>query len=131
MRGFRYCLLVLVLCSSARSAEVDLDAKRAALLVHVVVDHQLKELGKNVNYSLDRFVKEPDRRFFWFEALGNFPSDQPGSAVIGNYAVDRRTGAVWDMTLCKRIEFGALREERRKLFGQYALGRSNRAPPFC
>ena len=84
-----------------------------------------------MNFSLEPLAKEPDKRFFSFEALGNFESDRPGSAVIGNYAVDRRTAEVWDLILCKRVEFAALREARSKLLGSGLLNRSNQVPPTC
>jgi hypothetical protein len=125
------CSLVLISVHAAGASREELTVKQAASLVHVVVEHQLKSVGRQVNFALDPMLKRPDRRFFSFEALGNFHSDRPGSAVIGNYAVDRRTGEVWNLDSCRRIEFRALLHARRKLVSGDISGGPTPVPPTC
>lgn len=56
--------------------------------------------------------------FYRFEITWNNPN--PGSVVIGSFAVNRATGDVWELVLCKRRrsgELNRLQQELRKAIG--------------
>jgi len=90
--------------SVSRSCNVEITARAASSLVHLAVEHQIAGLKSKGHFSLDQNTNESDSRFYTFEALGTWNTG-PSSAVIGNYAINRRTATIWDMTTCKRIGF--------------------------
>ena len=109
---FLVCSAATLLCETAAGSsdsfcKAELTAADAASLVRLAVEHQIKDLKPHGTFSVDKNPRETDLRFYTFEALGVW-SSKPGSAVIGNYSVNRKTATVWDMTSCKRIEFSAL-----------------------
>jgi hypothetical protein len=94
--------------ASAQSfCKVGLMPREAAALVRLVVVRQIRGVKPKGQFSVDKTSNEPDARFYSFEALGVWNSG-PGSAVLGNYSVNRRTATVWDTTLCERIRFPKL-----------------------
>lgn len=60
--------------------------------------------------------------FYYLEALWHNPGK---SAVIGNYAVDPRTGDVWVSVACKEMKSAALRKKQQEI--RKAIGLSDQA----
>jgi hypothetical protein len=54
--------------------------------------------------------------YYMFSLLFNNPRE--GSAVIGNYLVDRFTGDMWDGTLCVRYAPPSVRQLQRRIWNQ-------------
>lgn len=94
-----------------------LTRREAAALAVLVVRHQIEDIKHKGNFSLDPFDPEPDNRFYTFEALGVW-SPEPGSAVIGHYSVNKKTGDVWDLFTCKKVDFDSLRILRERYLHQ-------------
>ena len=105
------CALIFGYCdsASARSRLHGLTAMEAETLAELAVRHQIEGIRNKGNFSLEEFVPEPDDSFYTFEALGVW-SPGLGSAVIGHYSVNKKTGDVWDLFACKRLKFRALRD---------------------
>jgi len=71
--------------------------------------------------------------FYFFEAMWHNPGK---SAVIGNYAVDSRTGDVWNAVVCKEMKSAALRAKQKKIRKRIGLsdeeyGRIKKPGPMC
>jgi hypothetical protein len=56
--------------------------------------------------------------FYYFEALWHNPGK---SAVIGNYAVDPRTGDVWVSTVCKEMKSKVLKVKQKEIRNRIGL----------
>jgi hypothetical protein len=91
------------------SGNISLDEAKS--LVEAAVPAKLKRLPK---FGLDQF-KDGDRpRFYFFTA--EWEGLPNGSVVIGNYAVDQRTGDVWDaVTSCDELSTPVLRKLQSKI----------------
>jgi hypothetical protein len=50
--------------------------------------------------------------FYYFEALWQNPGK---NAVVGNYAVDPRTGDVWVSMICSELKSAALKKEQKEI----------------
>jgi len=79
----------------------------------LAVEKQIENVNPKGPFTLDRSPREPDERFFSFQAIGVW-TQEPGSAVIGSYSVNRKTADVWDMSSCEVIEFPKLFEVQTK-----------------
>jgi hypothetical protein len=68
-------------------------------------------LGPHVtlpNIGLEAY-KDPDAAgFYVFEATASPPAGQ--SPIIGHYAVNRATGDVWELVVCRRVNSKALKK---------------------
>jgi hypothetical protein len=107
--------LILFVLSAGGAADLErLTGGEAEFLVNLAVDHQIEHLKKKGRFSLDQYQFEPDQRFYSFEALGVW-SREPGSAVIGHYAVNRTTAEVWNRDSCELITFPALEDAQEQL----------------
>jgi hypothetical protein len=60
--------------------------------------------------------------FYRFEITWNNPN--PGSAVIGSYAVNKATGDVWELVQCRRMRSPDLKRLQQEL--RQAIGLSSR-----
>ena len=104
-------LLASIFGHAADHAASVVSLDEAASLVEAAMPAKLKRLPK---FELEQF-KDGDRpRFYFFtttwEGLPN------GSVVIGNYAVDQRTGDVWDaVTSCDELSTHVLRRLQAKI----------------
>ncbi|MGD0202202.1 MAG: hypothetical protein ABSD27_15830 [Bryobacteraceae bacterium] len=72
--------------------------------------------------------------FFFFEATWANPN--PGSMVIGHYAVDRRTGDVWNAVICEEVTSPSLKRLQRAIrkrlgFTDKDHHRLRRPGPMC
>src|SRR5574341_2590781 len=99
--------LLLVLVSSAQETP-----KQQSVALHEarkLVFLALPKLTANApGFELDEYKDEYFPDFFFFEALWDNPN--AGSVVAGHYAVDRRTGEVWEPMSCARITSAAIRK---------------------
>jgi hypothetical protein len=86
-----------------------------------------------------QFFLDPDSSwafpgFYVFEAeVDNNPG---GSVVFGHYAVDQRTGDVWEGVVCKEYTSSKLQQAQRVIRRRIGLtdaeyGRLRRPGPFC
>ena len=118
--GCAVLIMLVVVCNTAASAyqkSNDLTLKDAASLARIVVQHQIENIENKGNFSLTEFSPEPDDRFYTFEALGVW-SSAPGSAVIGHYSVNKKTGDVWDLFICAKVQFNSLQKLQARYFHQ-------------
>jgi len=110
--------LPFVLAAESRGATFrqscpGLTLQGAAQLVRIVVTHQTKHERHKTRFTLDSFSLD-DPEFFDFEAIAEALM-QPSSAVLGNYAVNKQTATVWDLSTCERVSFGELNREKTRL----------------
>jgi len=106
----RSIAVLLVLISTARdsagqpSVSVE-DARKLVLLALPQATSRLPGL------HLDEHNDPHFPAFFFFEVLWNNPN--PGSVVAGHYAVDRKTGAVWETMSCRLITSPTIKKQQR------------------
>jgi hypothetical protein len=72
--------------------------------------------------------------FYLFGAM--WAGEPEGSVIIGYYAVDKRTGDVWEATACNEYSFPALKRlqdavRRRAGMGESDYRRLRRKGPYC
>lgn len=84
-------------------------------------------------FGLDRYENADAPGFYFFTALFD---NREGSAVLGNYAVDRRTGDIWSATHChEEISPSASALQRRlrarMRMNAAAYRRLRRPGPLC
>lgn len=73
------------------------------------------------NISLEAY-KDPDAAgFYVFEATASPPTGQ--SPVIGHYAVNRATGDVWELVVCRRVNSNALKKLQEVMRKRIRLSR--------
>lgn len=120
-RGLSLALVVTALVATcARAAErtgraaspQELTVTEAASLATLAFDQTLS-WRRHPPYSLDGYSPEPDPRFFSFEALGDWPGSM--RANLGDVAVDRRTGEVWNYLSCNKVESVAIKRLQLRL----------------
>jgi hypothetical protein len=58
--------------------------------------------------------------FYWFEATADNPN---GSPILGHFAVNRATGAVWDPVWCKELKSSEIKRLQAVLRKRIHLGR--------
>jgi len=114
------------------ACSADISVEKAASLLRLAVERQLRNLhASNAAFSLEKSTVGTNPDFYTFQALGTL-SLSAQSAVIGNYAVNKRTGTVWDTLRCRRIEFGALARRRSMACpGKLLTARVPDAEPLC
>ncbi len=61
----------------------------------------LGKVARLPHFGLDRYDDPDARQFYVFEATAEHP--RGGSPVIGHFAVNATTGAVWDLGVCQLI----------------------------
>jgi hypothetical protein len=89
---------------------VSITLKEARQLIYLALP---KETLKLPHLSVDSYESRYIKDFFFFEVTWENP--QPGSVVIGHYAVDRETAEVWNSISCKRISTSSLRERQSSI----------------
>jgi hypothetical protein len=97
--------------SQSRGTEHRITVEEARKLVLAYLhDSSAKDLpGLGVSHYTSRYWPG----FYFFEATWNNPN--PGSVVVGHFAVDPGSADVWDPFSCKVIESNDLRSAQRKL----------------
>jgi hypothetical protein len=114
-----------------RSGEITIGD--AVSLVNLAVRRQIASVKHRGVFSLDGVDPYLEPGFYTFQAHGWSPG--PGSALIGNYAVDRHTAAVWNEDSCEIIKFASLTKLQDKILQQAKIGLGdqvhNRLPVFC
>jgi hypothetical protein len=114
------------------SAHPELTRRQAVELVDAAFVHVTRGLPNRGVFTLDPMGVENDPRFYSFQAVGNSaPREEVGSAVLGSFAANRRTGEVWDLTSCQRIQFPALTQLRARKLGAAAARRREDRPLDC
>ena len=91
--------------------------------MHLAFQYQTRHIKERGSYSFETYPEDFDSRFYHFDVLGIWgPRDEPGSALLGRFAVNRFTGDVWDVyAKCRHVSFPALRKLQAKLRRQYGL----------
>jgi len=145
MRGWAMFLSGALLAAAGGAASASsLHAARlvslqdAAALVRADVEYQIRHINPGGSFSLDKNA-EPDPNYYSFQALAVWHPEKEGSAVLGNYAVDRRTAEVWNDDNCEEAHFPALTALQtgiRKRIGlsrraYLALEKHRNTPPHC
>ncbi len=122
----RLCLgtcFLAAICPSPLASVREVTREEARQLV-------LKALGGETSFTrlpkfgLDYYKDPYFPGFHFFEATWDNPRRPPASVVLGHYAVNRRTGDVWDVGLCKRLDPRAARVLQRSLRKQIGLRES-------
>lgn len=117
--------------SAASSKHATISWEQARQLVYKAAENQAATTLPK--FGLDSY-RDPDfPDFYFFEATWDNPQ---GSVVIGHYAVDSRTGDVWDGVVCREIQTRSLRrlqQQIRKSMGIDEKGyqRLRRTGPMC
>ena len=97
--------LLLLVCwggaTLARTRDITV-AEARELVVQALSPDQRKFPG----LDLSPFLANNTPGFYKFEVTWNPPN--PGSAVVGNFGVDRVTGAVWELVPCSTVHSIAL-----------------------
>jgi hypothetical protein len=114
-----------------RSGEITLDD--AVSLVNLVARHRIARVKHRGVISIEGVGPNAEPGFYSFQARGWSPG--PGSALIGNFSVDRHTAAVWSEDSCEVIMFTSLRELQNKILRRAgidsAMRAHNRLPGLC
>ena|SRR2546428_12373658 len=113
-------VLVLLVCTSGaqdKSANRVLSADEARDLVY----EALRPTGatKLPKFGLDQYKDRYFPEFLFFESTWENP--EPGSAVNGHFAVDLRTGDVWETVGCKRFTTPFLRKLQEAIHKRFGL----------
>jgi hypothetical protein len=101
----------------------------------------IKALEKGGASKLPHFTTEPGYTnpdfpdFFFFLPL-HYAPEPGGVAVIGTYAVDKRTGDVWDGAVCSELETHGLRKLQKSIRNRIGLSeqeykQTRRLGPMC
>jgi hypothetical protein len=108
-------LAVLGSCAIVSARGRDLTVEEARRLVIEALQPTQRSLP-GLTATLSQRSSIPD--FYRFEVYWNPPN--PGSAVVGYFAVNRVTGDVWELVLCEKKdseELRRLQDELRKTIG--------------
>ncbi|HEY2069302.1 MAG TPA: hypothetical protein VGG48_07095 [Rhizomicrobium sp.] len=122
------CFLGL-LAGTSYAAQGELPPAESVALAHFAIQHQFLKLPVHGAFSLDPMAREDDPHFASFEALGVWTNNKYGSAVLGNYSVNRLTGEVWDLFTCERIDFRALAKQQARYRARFGLSPPNGLQP--
>ena len=93
-------LLALITSGTASSAGVPsprmsrIDAQQ--IMLRYLQDARL---AQRPGFALDSFDSPTSPTFYFFEAI--YANPGPGSAMLGSWAVDSRTGDIWSATTCE------------------------------
>ncbi len=124
--------LALAFLASTPALPRELTVRESDALVRLAVQHQIAPLPWHGPFSLESLAREDDPRFSSFEALGVWTANEGGSAVLGNYSVNRATAEVWDLSSCTRIAFRALVKMQKRYRARLALSPPTAFhPPNC
>jgi hypothetical protein len=103
-----------VICARTR----DLTAAEGRELVMQALDPEAKKLPKLAIDLEDRKVPE----FYEFVVTWDNPN---GSVIVGFFAVNQRTGDVWRLVVCRRVESPGLRRLQDVIRRKVGLGRGD------
>ena len=106
------CFLLVGVSVQLLGNERELQRKEAGELVKIWLTSQRFDTGS------PRFALEPDPDhptfpdFYFFSPVYEQSESAP---TLGHFAVNRKTGDVWDWELCQRLQSGALRAAQKSL----------------
>ncbi len=126
--------MVLLCAGPARPAkEITQDQARHLVLDFLKAETKFTRLPK---FGLDDYSDPYFPDFFFFEATWDNPHQPPASVVLGDYAVDRRTGDLWYGTVCwelKSAHLKRLQQAIRKRIGitEKEYRKLRRRGPMC
>jgi hypothetical protein len=128
MRRFRYFLVGVILATSAQArplpggaddvASTGLTLQQARKVLVVVLKHEKFRLSDPA-LSIDDHVNgpsgDPDRPGYYNFSLAYENPKAGATAYLGYYAVNIKTGDVWEVESCVRYQFPALRALQREI----------------
>jgi hypothetical protein len=87
-------------------------------------------------FGVEHLENDDSPAFFFLSALWSPPADFQGSVVVGNFAVDKRTGDVWSAVYCHEESSRYLRSRQALLRKQLGMSESayrhnRRHGPLC
>lgn len=149
MSDHRYILLSIVLwlalsafgaaCPQQQRHRASSDPPRVSLeeaqrLVYKALESEGAGATKLPGFGLSAYKDPYFPEFYFFEATWDNTGE--GSVVIGHYAVDPRTGDVWDAVVCEELDSPSLRklqQATRKRLGvtQKEYHKLRRPGPMC
>ena len=91
--------LALTLAMSVSARNRDLTVSEARDLIKAYLGTAVTQLP---HFGLDRLDRSVPPKFYAFEATATTPGPE-SSPVIGSFAVDRATGAVWQLVACEEV----------------------------
>jgi hypothetical protein len=121
MTYFLLALVPLILPGGYAIAQArtrDLNVAEARELVVQALDPSARKLP-GLNLDSRQGSKIPD--FDQFEVLWD-PGPNPGSAVVGHFAVNVATGDVWELVLCRKRDSADLRRLQQTIRKRIGLG---------
>ena len=84
-------------------------------------------LGPDISYlphfGLEMYTNPEKSHFVLFEATAQ--NSKGGSPVIGHFAVNRATGNVWDLVVCKQRDSEALKRLQNDIRKRIRLGQND------
>jgi hypothetical protein len=112
----------------------------ARLVSHGEAKHILLNYLRDARYArlpgfaLDGFDSPSIPGFHLFEAV--FANPEPGSAMVGSWAVDVRTGDIWSAIVCREMTSPATRVMQRQLRARLHISQARyrllrRPGPMC
>jgi hypothetical protein len=122
------CLIVLPSVCMAQSRVLTLD--EASQLVRAALPAATLSLPK---FGLDKYVYPDYPDLYFFEADWDNPT---GSVVWGHFAVDPKTGDVWDAIACREYKSHSLKTAQASMRTQIGLTKKEyhkirRRGPMC
>jgi|SRR5579862_424179 len=103
---------------------------------HDLVTALMKDRGNTTapGFSLEQYSDPHFPEFLGFQAV--FDNPNPGSFNLGFYAVDRKTGDVWNGIICERMKSASLKKLQRTIRLRIGLTESEyrkarRPGPMC
>ncbi len=121
MRAIHFFLIASVVLTTLTPAAAQITREQARSLVHTT----LRLRGDKVS---SKQIQESTETIPGYYSFGVYRSPQRNMQdIIGWFAVNRRTGQVWDTTSCDLYRFPALERQRRKLVRH--AGKSRQKPP--
>jgi uncharacterized protein YxeA len=97
---------LLFLIALSASAQINRDQARSLLQT------TLKSRGDKV---AKKQIEETTNNVSGYYTFGAYQQSQGVQNVVGWFAVNKRTGQVWETTTCELYQFPALEKQRRKL----------------
>ena len=97
--------------SPVRSDDRRISREEATELVYKAIDRQ--PVTRLPGFGLEPLSMPNFPQFYFFE--GTWNNSKPGSGVSGHWAVDARTGDVWEPFSCKLLSSPGLRSELARI----------------
>jgi hypothetical protein len=97
----------------------DLTESEARGLVKAFLGPQVTSLP---HFGLDLLAESVPAGFYAFEATAS-PPNPSASPIIGSFAVNRATGDVWRLVVCRTVESPALKRSQNSLRKRIGLSR--------